>query len=231
MSVDPFGTIRAQVLDLQGNAIGGAVSNNDWRLTVDNENLVFQHYDATANDNAGAYITRQSFGTGLTGISVIPLGTYSITGNLQVTDDFTVDGGTLFVDASTNRVGFGTLTPSQAVHVVGNTYLDGDLTVTGNASINSSSVWMRNGITNEITYIAANVGIGTNNPDSTLHVNGTSKFVGNMSMTGHVIPSATNTYDLGSSTNTFRHVYIGPGSLYVNGKQVKIGRASCRERV
>ena len=220
MSIDPYGTIRAQVLDLQGNAVGGAVSNNDWRLVVDNENLVFQHYDATANNNAGAYITRQSFGTGLTGISVVPLGTYSITGNLQVTDDLTVDGGTLFVDSSTNRVGFGTLTPSQAVHVVGNTYVDGDLTVTGNASISSSSIWTKNGVTNEITYTDANVGIGTSNPDNTLHVNGTSKFVGNMTMTGHVIPSADNTYDLGSATNTFRHVYVGPGSLYVNGKQV-----------
>ena len=192
MSVDPFGTIRAQVLDLQGNAAGGAVSNNDWRLVVDNEQLKFQHYDATANNNAGAYITRQAFGTGLTGISVVPLGTYSITGNLQVTDDLTVDGGTLFVDASTNRVGFGTLTPSQVVHIVGNTYVDGDLTVTGNTSLNSSSIWTKNGVTNEVTYTAANVGIGTSDPDSTLHVNGTSKFVGNMSMTGHIIPTTTN---------------------------------------
>ena len=202
MSIDPYGTIRAQVLDLQGNAVGGAVSNNDWRLVVDNENLVFQHYDATANDNAGAYITRQSFGTGLTGISVVPLGTYSITGNLQVTDDLTVDGGTLFVDSSTNRVGFGTVTPSQVVHIVGNTYLDGDLTVTGSTSLSSSSVWTKDGTTNEIYYTTANVGIGTNNPDSSLHVNGTSKFVGNMSMTGHIIPTAANTYDLGSATNT-----------------------------
>ncbi len=165
MSVDPYGTIRAQIVDLQGNAIGGQVSNNDWRLLVDNEQLLFQHYDATANSNAGAYITRQSFGTGLTGISVVPLGTYSITGNLQVTDDLTVDGGTLFVDASTNRVGFGTLTPSQVVHIVGNTYVDGDLTVTGNASLSSSSVWTKDGITNEVTYTAANVGIGTTDPN------------------------------------------------------------------
>jgi hypothetical protein len=226
MSIDPYGTIRAQVLDLQGNATGGAVSNNDWRLIVDNESLMFQHYDATANNNAGAYITRQSFGTGLTGISVVPLGTYSITGNLQVTDDLTVDGGTLFVDASTNRVGFGTLTPSQAVHVVGNTYVDGDLTVTGTASISSSSLWTKDGATNEITYTTANVGIGTSNPDSTLHVEGTSKFIGNMtltgdvSLTGHIVPAADNTYDLGSASNTFRHIYVGPGSLYVNGKQV-----------
>ena len=29
MSIDPYGTIRAKVIDLQGNSTGGAVSNND----------------------------------------------------------------------------------------------------------------------------------------------------------------------------------------------------------
>ena len=120
MSVDPFGTIRAQIIDIQGNAVGGQPSNNDWRFTVDNEQLKFQHYDSSANSGAGAFITRQSFGTGVTGINVTPVGTYSVSGNFQVTEDLTVDGGSLFVDASTNRVGFGTLTPSQAVHIVGN---------------------------------------------------------------------------------------------------------------
>ena len=217
---DPYGTVRAQIIDLQGNAIGGQPSNNDWRLVVDNEQLKFQHYDSTANSGNGAFLTRQSFGTGLTGINVVPQGTYSINGNLQVTDDLTVDGGSLFVDASTNRVGFGTLTPSQAVHIVGNTYVDGDLTVTGSASLSSSSVWTKTGGTNEVYYTGANVGVGTNNPEAQLDVNGTSKFTGNMTMKGHIIPDATNTYDLGSATKTFRHVYVGPGSLYVNGKQV-----------
>ena len=39
-------------------------------------------------------------------------------------------------------------------------------------------------------------------------------------VTGHIIPSADNTYDLGSSSKTWRDVYVGPGSLYVNGQQV-----------
>jgi len=220
MSIDPYGTIRAQILDLQGNAIGGAVSNNDWRLAVDNEQLKFQHYDATANGGNGAYITRQSFGGGLTGMNVVPLGTYSISGNLQVTDDLTVDGGSLFVDSSTNRVGFGTLTPSQSVHIVGNAYIDGDLTVTGSASVSSASSWTKVEGTNELYYISANVGIGTVDPTAQLDVLGTSKFTGDMTMKGHIIPDATNTYDLGSASKTFRHVYVGPGSLYVNGKQV-----------
>jgi len=39
-------------------------------------------------------------------------------------------------------------------------------------------------------------------------------------VTGHIVPSADNTYDLGSSSYTWRDVYVGPGSLYVNGQQV-----------
>jgi hypothetical protein len=36
----------------------------------------------------------------------------------------------------------------------------------------------------------------------------------------NILPHANNTYDIGSPSMTFRHVYVGPGSLYVNGKQV-----------
>ena len=40
------------------------------------------------------------------------------------------------------------------------------------------------------------------------------------SLAGHIIPSADVTYDLGSSSKQWRDVFVGPGSLYVNGQQV-----------
>jgi len=40
------------------------------------------------------------------------------------------------------------------------------------------------------------------------------------SITGHLVPSANVTYDLGSTSNYWRDLYLGPGSLYVNGKKV-----------
>ena len=43
---------------------------------------------------------------------------------------------------------------------------------------------------------------------------------GDLGMTGHIIPSANITYDLGSSTMMWRDIYVGPGSLYVNGKKL-----------
>ncbi len=39
-------------------------------------------------------------------------------------------------------------------------------------------------------------------------------------VSGHVIPSANVTYDLGSTTHMWRDAYIGPGSLYINGQKV-----------
>ena len=39
-------------------------------------------------------------------------------------------------------------------------------------------------------------------------------------LTGNLIPSANNTYSLGSLTSVWKDVYVGPGSLYVNGQKV-----------
>jgi len=36
----------------------------------------------------------------------------------------------------------------------------------------------------------------------------------------HIVPTADVTYDLGSSSKQWRDIYVGPGSLYVNGQQV-----------
>ena len=67
----------------------------------------------------------------------------------------------------------------------------------------------------------SNVTIG-----GTLAVTSTASFsddvsiTGDLGMTGHIIPSANITYDLGSTTMMWRDIYVGPGSLYVNGKKV-----------
>jgi len=51
-------------------------------------------------------------------------------------------------------------------------------------------------------------------------MSGGAAVTGDMTMTGHVLPSANITYDLGSTTKMWRDVYVGPGSLYINGKKV-----------
>ena len=41
-----------------------------------------------------------------------------------------------------------------------------------------------------------------------------------LDVSGHIIPREDDTFDLGSPTRVWRDVYIGPGSLYVNGQKV-----------
>ena len=45
-------------------------------------------------------------------------------------------------------------------------------------------------------------------------------YLGGGTFDGNIIPSADNTYDLGSSSKMWKDVYVGPGSLYVNGQKV-----------
>jgi len=49
---------------------------------------------------------------------------------------------------------------------------------------------------------------------------GSNLFKGTQTTSGSIVPSVNNTYDLGSPTHQFRHVYISTGSLYIDGTKV-----------
>ena len=49
---------------------------------------------------------------------------------------------------------------------------------------------------------------------------GSNIFVGNQTISGSIIPSVDNTYDLGSVTHQFRDLYLSSASLYIDGTKV-----------
>lgn len=49
---------------------------------------------------------------------------------------------------------------------------------------------------------------------------GSNIFVGNQTISGSVIPAVNSTYDLGSPTKNFRHLYLSSASLYIDGTKV-----------
>jgi hypothetical protein len=55
---------------------------------------------------------------------------------------------------------------------------------------------------------------------SVLATTGSNLFVGTQTISGSIIPATDNTYDLGSSTKSFRHLYVSSGSIYMNGSKV-----------
>ena len=88
----------------------------------------------------------------------------------------------------------------------GTVTVDDDLTVSGNLDIKSSKLTVGTGSTDVIIR-------------GTAQVTGELK-ASSIGMGGSIIPDADDTYDLGSPTKMWRDVYIGPGSLYINGQKV-----------
>ena len=71
----------------------------------------------------------------------------------------------------------------------------------------SDSTYIRN--YNSKTVRMDNVCLGADNNSYRLYVNGTSYFNGNVTYAGHILPSAHNTYDLGSTSARWRYGYLG----------------------
>lgn len=72
------------------------------------------------------------------------------------------------------------------------------------------------GVTITNGAVAIGQAVGTSDTPS---FNGVT-LTGNSTVTGHILPSADVTYDLGSALYQWRDIYVGPGSLYVNGQKV-----------
>jgi len=67
----------------------------------------------------------------------------------------------------------------------------------------------------DITSVVAGSGLtgGTTSGDATIAID-------YENLSGNLVPSANNTYSLGTESNVWKDVFVGPGSLYVNGQQV-----------
>ena len=126
----------------------------------------------------------------------------TIHNNVHVSNNFTVDTDTLFVDSVNDSVGVGTATPDANLHVVGNTYITSNLTVDNN--------------TLHVDTVKHFVGIETNFPDATLQVMGNTYISEDLTVdtdTFHV-DSATNS--VGVETKTPQANLHVVGNTYVS---------------
>jgi hypothetical protein len=104
---------------------------------------------------------------------------------------------------------------------VHNLLVTGSLTSGGEniGSISSSVATTNNAQDGRLTSLESTTGSIISKTGS-YSTTGSNVFIGIQTMSGSIIPAVNNTYDLGSPTQQFRHVYISSGSLYVNGTKV-----------
>jgi hypothetical protein len=85
--------------------------------------------------------------------------------------------------------------------------INGDLSVSSNVEVGTANLF--------VDTTTSNVGIGTNTPLDTLHINGGTRFA------GHIIPTTNATFDIGSAENKVRDLYVDTNSIWV-GDRAKI---------
>jgi hypothetical protein len=98
-----------------------------------------------------------------------------------------------------------------------------DIAETGSTNQYFTTARARNAISAS-TGISYNSSTGVITTSQSITTSATPTFAG-LTLTGNattrsIIPAANNTYSLGSATMAWKDVYVGPGTLYVNGKPV-----------
>lgn len=92
-----------------------------------------------------------------------------------------------------------------------------DLSNASGTSVSAGTGITKSGTTLSIGQdVATTANVTFNNVD----VDGTLTIGGTTTTSGSILPDSDQAYDLGSSSYQWRDVYVGPGSLYVNGQKV-----------
>jgi hypothetical protein len=109
-------------------------------------------------------------------------------------------------------------TANVGVFYNGGLSITGDLTVTGNATLSGNILGDRvqNGTTS--------IDIQTAGGNANVNIGGTGNLAvfspGNLVMTGNINPSANITYDLGTSTQRWKDIYLANSTIYLGAAQI-----------
>ncbi len=163
-----------------------------------------------------------------------------------IASNVNIDSGTLFVDASTNRVGINNTAPAQSLVVVGtanitaNSWLSNTVTLTSNSTLSLANIAGATVISGNLAVntsalvVVSNtsttrVGVATASPDATLAVGGTANVSGNVNfgntlfVSGNTRVGNTTSFVLAKTDGALRvtkEIEIGNTGIYSNSSVI-----------
>jgi hypothetical protein len=112
--------------------------------------------------------------------------------------------------------------PSSNLYITGNAYVSSNLALGGVLTMGTVNVVARHSL-QAVTEIGNTTSLTTEftNPTTSLVASGNVEINGQTTISGHIIPSVNNAYDIGSAENKIRDLYVDNNSLWV-GDRAKI---------
>jgi hypothetical protein len=155
----------------------------------------------------------------VTGSSISTNGTLAVTGVTTLSSNVNVDGGTLFVDATNNRVGISNTTPGETLTVNGTANISGNTTlggtvhsIAGNVAFDTSTLF--------VDSVNNRVGISNTTPDAPLTVTGAANVSGAVRIGG--LTSAVN---INGSTINATSINVGD-NVNISITRINIGNST-----
>ena len=143
--------------------------------------------------------------------------TYSLGSTTQRWKDLWLSGTTIYL-------GGATISSPDANTVAITNQNGGSFSVTGSAAGQASGTFgnliANSGVASTSTLTGALQVTGGAGISGNVYIGGNTNITGTVTTTGNILPSANLTYNLGSLTQQWKSIYVGPGTLYVNGKPV-----------
>ena len=177
--------------------------------------------------NGSEFVGAKATGAGILQLDVVSQSADKALTSFTVTDNLIVDTNTLVVNASSNKVGIGTISPAEKLVVIGNANVSGTLNVSGRVAFpnlascdtidtdangvlscgtdtggggTNSSLWNISGSNIFQKELSNNVGIGDTTPSDALEV------IGNVRVSGSLNASSINATSIKVGTNDVQTV-------------------------
>lgn len=152
----------------------------------------------------------------------------TFSGKVNVSNNFTVGSGHLFVDTQNNKVGLNTTTPEANLHVTGNTYISTDISVGGTLTMGTVTVEALHSL-DAVTSVGNTTPhtVEFQNTDTSLVASGNVEVAKELTVSGNAAVysnlTVSGNVEVGGELTVSGNVEVGMANLFVDTVTGRVG--------